>query len=242
MSDLDLAWHFLADDRRMYYPPRTLVEAGKTYTAVGRLRLCRNGMHASVRAFDALAYALGDVVCRVRMGGVRLEGKEKVCARARTVLWLADAAPVLHEFACQVAEQALARAVAAGYHPDPRSTAVIAAKRAWLRHELDAAALEAAQEEAVDAFTSAHWAEVGEAALVAAWSAGRHSGSDAAWSAAHAAGRAAKQASAWAETNALLERLLLALAPDATSGRAPAATPDTAAGATTYQQQGVTDA
>jgi hypothetical protein len=41
-------------------------------------------------------------------------------------------APVLHEFACRVAEQALKWIS----DPDPRSVAAIAAKRAWLRGEI----------------------------------------------------------------------------------------------------------
>jgi len=67
----DLYWHFLGGDRRMRYPPYTLVEAGQTYTAEGPLAICQNGMHACAQVLDALCYAPGGVVCRVRLSGER---------------------------------------------------------------------------------------------------------------------------------------------------------------------------
>ena len=110
-----LAWHFLPDDRRMQYPPHTLVEAGGVYRAKGALNPCRNGMHASERALDALRYAPGGVVCRVGLAGEIIpHGGDKLCARERRVLWMADAGATLHEFACRCAEGALARERAAG--------------------------------------------------------------------------------------------------------------------------------
>jgi hypothetical protein len=51
-------------------------------------------------------------------------------------------APVLHEFACRVAEQALALRT----NPDPQSVAAIATKRAWLRGEIDEEQLSEARE------------------------------------------------------------------------------------------------
>lgn len=86
LSPPRLAWHFLADDRRLRFGDHELVEAGKTYTAKGRLAMCSNGMHASERALDALQYAPGATVCRVRLSGQRTGRNRRpnpVCRRYR---------------------------------------------------------------------------------------------------------------------------------------------------------------
>ena len=77
-------------------------------------------------------------------------------------------APVLHEFACRCAEQALSLVD----NPDPRSVAAVAAKRAWLKGDISDEQLAAAQDAAQDAARAA--------AQDAAWAAAR----DAAWAAA----------------------------------------------------------
>jgi hypothetical protein len=201
MSDKVLGWHWLPDNGCLQYPPHTKVEVGQTLTAEGTLKLCHNGMHASRRALDALQYAPGAIVCRVELSGEIVEGHDKLCARHRKVLAMANATKTLHEFACWCAEQALLREREAGREPDPRSWAAIEVKRRWLKceandAELDvasAAAWAAAASAARDA-TRAAWA----AASAAAWAAAK----DAAWDAARDAGRAAAwaagRAAAWA--------------------------------------------
>ena len=164
-----LAWHFLREDKKLNYPPHTLVEAGETYTAEGDLKLCANGMHASVRAIDALKYAPGAIVCRVELSGGMLEDTDKLCSRHRKVLWMADATNTLHEFACWCAEQALLKEREAGREPDARSWAAVEAKRKWLKGEITDEELYAAQYAAWDATRSAAWS----AAESAAWSATR---------------------------------------------------------------------
>jgi hypothetical protein len=89
-------------------------------------------------------------------------------------------APVLHEFACRCAEQALSLVG----NPDPRSVAAIAAKRAWLKGEINDEQLDAARAAAWDAARDAAW----DAAWAAAWDAARA----AAWDAARAAARDAQ--------------------------------------------------
>ena len=80
-------------------------------------------------------------------------------------------APVLHEFACRCAEEALKLVD----NPDPRSVAAIEAKRKWLRGEIGNDALQAAREAAWAAWTASE----------AAWDA-RAAARDAAWDAAWA--------------------------------------------------------
>ena len=220
MSDLTpaqtmLAWHWLAANRRLQYGTREVVEAGRTYRAEGPLVMCRNGMHASTRALDALSYAPGPVVSRVELLGERLDASDKSCARERPVLWIADAATVLHEFACAVAMDALHLTEARGAGVDPCSWAAIETKRRWLRGEATDAELRAAWSAAWSAAwraaRSAAWSAE-SAAWSAAWSAAR----SAAWraeSAARSAAQSAAWSAAWSAQNVVLEALLWSLRP-----------------------------
>lgn len=83
-------------------------------------------------------------------------------------------APILHEFACRCAEDALSLVDT----PDPRSVAAIAAKRAWLRGEIDDEALVSARSAAWDVARDVAWSVARSAAWYAAWSAAWY----AAWS------------------------------------------------------------
>lgn len=122
-----VGWHFLPDDKRMQFGKRELVEVGKTYEAVGLLRLCKNGMHASRRIIDALKYAPGPICCKVELRKEIIEDIDKAVARARHVIAMVDATKILHEFACLCAEDALKLVSSPA---DPRLSAAIMAKRA----------------------------------------------------------------------------------------------------------------
>ena len=207
-----LGWHWLREDRKLQYPPHTLVEAGQTLISEGELVLCENGLHASRRALDALQYAPGPVVCRVVLSGTIVEGADKACATERTCLWLADATRTLHEFACWCATQALERA--AGREPATVCWKAVETKRRWLHG--------AATDQELAAARSAAWAAARSAAWAAARSAARAAARSAAWAAARSAARAAARSAAWAaarsaareEQNSQLEAMLLALKPN----------------------------
>ena len=144
MNDTVEAWHWIAPDRMTRYAPRVPIVVGETLRVEPPIALCERGLHASLRALDALQYAPGTIVCRVRMSGDIVRGDDKLVATERTVLWMYDATRVLHEFACWCATQALDREESAGRKVDPRSHAAIACKLAWLDgkatvNELDAA-------------------------------------------------------------------------------------------------------
>jgi hypothetical protein len=104
-------------------------------------------------------------------------------------------APVLHEFACRMAEQALQLIS----DPDPRSVAAIAAKRAWLKGEITneqlsearEAAYYAAYATAMSTTSVAANTAANTAARAAAWSTAKDAGRAAAWSAVGGAGRVA---------------------------------------------------
>ena len=164
-----LWWHFLAEDRRLQFGSLEVVEAGKTYTAEGPLVMCKNGVHASRRAIDALQYAPGPIVCRVRLSGEIQHDTDKSVARHRTVLWMADATAILHEFALVCGEQALGMMAAMGEEPDPSCWAALDMKRRWLAGQ--------ATDEELAAAWDAAWAGARAGAWDAAWDAAR----DAAW-------------------------------------------------------------
>jgi hypothetical protein len=103
-------------------------------------------------------------------------------------------APILHEFACRCAENALKLID----NPDPRSVAAIEAKRKWLRGEITDEELAAARDAARAAAWAAAWAAACDAACDAARDAARAAACDAARDAARAAARDAARAAAWA--------------------------------------------
>jgi hypothetical protein len=95
-------------------------------------------------------------------------------------------APVLHEFACWCAEQALMREREAGREPDPRCWAAVETKRRWLRGETTSEELAAARAAARAAAGEAAWATAWAAAWEAAWEAAREAAREAAGAAAGA--------------------------------------------------------
>ena len=186
------AWHFLPDDGRLRYPPHDKVEVGVTLKIEGSPVLCERGFHASIRAIDAVYYAPGALVCRVRLGGEIIHGDDKLVATERTVLWMADATNALHECACLFAEEALRAAKV----NDPRCHAAIDAKRKWLRVEIDDDALSAAESAAWSAARSAAELAARPAARSAAESAARSAAELAALSAAESAAESAARSAA----------------------------------------------
>jgi hypothetical protein len=178
-----LAWHFVANTGLLRDGQRL---EKRTYKHYGLLKLCFSGLHASIRALDALTYAPGAIACRVTMGSTIIHDDDKLVASERTVLWYADATKVLHTFACDEAERALA-AVA---NPDPRSLAAIAVKRRWIDGKATNAELAAARD--------AVWAVAGDAVRAVAGDAARAAAWDAAWATAGATAWAAVRDAAWA--------------------------------------------
>ena len=172
-------YHFLREDRKLQFEPYTPVVVGETLVYPGKPELCKAGFHASERIIDALRYAPGPVLCVVELGGEIVHGDDKAVAQERTVSWMQDISPTLHEFACQVAEEALKECGVT----DKRPWKAIEVKRKWLKGEASDEELKAATDAARDAANAA-WS----AAANAAWCA-----ANAAWCAAYAA---------WCATNA----------------------------------------
>lgn len=63
------------------------------------LELCKWGLHASVRVLDALFYAPGPIVYRVKCSGQMIKEEDKFVAEHREYLWGFDATEILQKFA-----------------------------------------------------------------------------------------------------------------------------------------------
>jgi hypothetical protein len=108
------------------------VMVGETLSVDEPIVLCEHGLHASVRAIDALRYAPGSMVARVELSGHVVHGDDKIVATHRKTLWLADATKVLQSFAVWCASRALLREREAGRQPDPRSLMAVRVTTDWL--------------------------------------------------------------------------------------------------------------
>jgi hypothetical protein len=175
-----LAWHFLADrDGRPVLRGGTPLDADALQYS-GPLVLCESGLHASIRAIDALQYAPGPWVSLVECGGETIHGDNKLVCRERRVLWVYDATEELRLFARLCALDVIDK---------------------WDAPPVVRDYLETGDEDLRAAASAA--------ASAAAWAAASAAASAAAWAAASAAARAAARAAAWAAQNSVLERLLM---------------------------------
>lgn len=198
-----LGWHFSTgvlahgDGRR--------IRRGVTHRVEGPIMACRHGLHASVRALDALSFLTSECgskklyVERVRLHGQVVRAVDKAVATARTYLWVAPADLILHEFACECAEASLM----IGQVNDMRCWDAIAVKREWMAGKASDVQLRIARRDA--------WKAAQEVALnrpqTCAWATTFTSARETSQSSAHAVGIY------WDGANALLESLLNRLKP-----------------------------
>tara|TARA_Y100000310_G_C20383667_1_gene669377 strand:- start:41 stop:733 length:693 start_codon:yes stop_codon:yes gene_type:complete len=216
-----LGWHWVG--RKQKLRDGQIVEVGMTHPAIGDIRMCQRGYHASNRAIDALGYGSNSAViaCRVELLGDRIDEHDKSVGSQRRVIAIIDAEMILHEFACWCADQALKLID----KPDPRSIKAIQVKRKWIKGKADRCELAAARAAAWDAAwdaagtaagdaagtaaRAAAWDAAGGAAGTAAGTAARAAAGDAAGTAAGDAARAAAWDAAWTAQNKKLESMLL---------------------------------
>jgi len=189
-----LAWHFLPADERLQFGRRSRVYVGQTlHRDPGKLSMCKYGLHASIDPFDALRYAPGPVICRVKLGGTILEQEDKCVASRRTVLWMRNIEKELRLFACWCVRNTPLTdgRVVWDLLTDKRSkNAVVVAERfanGDATHDELSAAWAAARDVAWDAAEEAASAT----SLGAAWEAASAAARDTDWAAARIAARAA---------------------------------------------------
>ena len=92
-----LAWHWVRDNCTLL--DGSPLEIGQRLVHKGNLKMCKSGYHASLKALDTLHYALGQICCRVEVGGEIILDTDKLVASERTALWAIDATEVLRSFA-----------------------------------------------------------------------------------------------------------------------------------------------
>ena len=93
------AWYFSQSSRRLRYGDNRRIKAGMSHRVKCIPILCTQGLHGSVKIMDALGYAPGNVVWRVRLSGDMVIGDDKVTATERKYLWGYNADKVLRHFA-----------------------------------------------------------------------------------------------------------------------------------------------
>jgi len=192
-----LGWHFSTADQRLQYGDGRLIVPGETLRHEGTLVLCSRGLHASERILDALKYAPGPYLWRVRLSGEIAASDDKLVASERTALWGVDATPVLRDFARRCALDVIhlwdAPPVVRQYlrtgDETIRAAARDAARAAW--------AAEDAAGDAEAAAWAAAWAAGDAAAAAAAWAA--EAAGAAAWDAARDRQQRRLTALVWAE-------------------------------------------
>jgi hypothetical protein len=102
-----LAYHFISSDFVTRFNPQQ-TGVGHTLSVEGDLKLCNNGLHASVHPLDAASYAAEGqtTLCLVELTEV-VKDERKVCGRTRKILKAFDATKLLQEFAIWCAEETL---------------------------------------------------------------------------------------------------------------------------------------
>src|SRR3990167_6028443 len=156
-----LAWHFTGKTLR---DGREIPAVGTKLTQKGRLRICEYGFHGSIKLRDALTYAPGCMLHRVRLSGTIRKGLNKGVASERTILWSLDTEELLWGYARWCVLQVVHLWVA-----PPIVVQYLTSGDMFLK----AAARCAAQKAAWAAAQDTVWADVQSAVWYAAWAAAR---------------------------------------------------------------------
>ena len=175
-----LGWWFANNRGVLPHGDGRTVVVGATLTVRGVIVPCANGLHAAAHVFDALSYAPGSTLYRVRLGGViRAHGQpvDKYAASKRTYLGRINAGVLLRQFARACALRAVER-----HWPGVPQVVVdyLRTGDESKRAAASAAARDAASAAARDAARDAAWAAAWDAASAAARDAARAAAWDAA--------------------------------------------------------------
>ena len=102
--DTVTGWYFSEESRLLRHGDARPIEIGVTHEVDAPIQLCKRGLHASVRAIDALKYAPGPIVWRVELSGEIKTGDDKCVATHRKYIGGGvDARAVMRAFACRCA-------------------------------------------------------------------------------------------------------------------------------------------
>ena len=201
--DTVTGWYFSKESRVLQYGDARPIALGVTHEVDAPIELCERGLHASVRAIDALEYAPGPIVWRVELSGEINAGDDKCVATHRKYIGGGvDASAVMRAFARRCA---------------------LDVAHLWDMPPLVRSYLETGEESIRDAASAtasaAAWATASATACAAAWDAARATASATAWATASATARAtacaAASAASWDAArdaqNAYFESMLMEL-------------------------------
>ena len=160
-------WHFLADPTVLAHDGGPVPPVGESISIDALPILCEVGFHASKKAQDALQYAPGPWLERIRLGGVVLADTDKAVGSRRVTLSApVNVERVLRLFACECAERVLP-IFERKYPNDNRPRRAIEVARLFA----DGKATQEDRDAAWDAARNAAWAAAWDAAGPAAWGA-----------------------------------------------------------------------
>lgn len=155
-------YHFVGDTLR---DGRPVPADGETLIHDGPLVLCASGFHYSPDPFDALQYAPGDALCRIKAGGDVIHGDDKAVCTERTIVSRIDATEMLREFARKCALDVIHLWDA----PDVVRQYLETGDESLRDVARDAALRDAARGTARDAAWYATWGVARDAAWIGAW-------------------------------------------------------------------------
>jgi len=78
-------WWF-SESKKLPYGDERRVQIGRTHKVKPPINLCRWGLHLSINALDALVYAKGTIVWRVKAGGEIVRDDNKLVCSERTYI------------------------------------------------------------------------------------------------------------------------------------------------------------
>lgn len=173
------AWWF-SEGRTLPHGDGRQVALGKTHKIKGEIIPCENGLHASVRAIDALSHSPGNIVWKVECGGTIVHDDDKLACSERTyIAGGIDVSDTLRKFARMCALDVIhlwdAPEIVVQYLKTGDES---------IRDAARAAARSAASAAAVDAASAAAWDAPLDATQAAARAAARDDAWDDAWDAA----------------------------------------------------------
>ena len=90
-----LAWWFCAQDKLPHGDGR-MVQVGLTHKIEPPIVPCERGLHASATVREALQYAPGSILYRVKLGGTIVAANDKFAASSRKYLARIDANAIIH--------------------------------------------------------------------------------------------------------------------------------------------------
>ena len=191
MSKTYRAYYFAPDDNKLRYEDGREIVVGDTHTVGVKPKVCRAGLHASLRPIDALKYAPGSQLYIVEVGGVVDIGEDKIAGETRKYICkVPNTERLLRKFAREVALEVVLREI-------PNISPIVIE---WLKtgdESLRSAAWSAAWSAADSAVGSAAWGAAESAAWSAVGSAADSAARSAAWIAARSAADSAADSAAW---------------------------------------------